>query len=225
MNENSLVLRLAYGKISFMFTGDTEKGAEANMVASGLPLSATILKVGHHGSRSSTTPDFLKKIKPSVAVYSAGRDNKYGHPHSETLEALQKAGVQVYGTDRDGTVVVITDGQTYQVSLGQALPANPKPEQPLFVDKLSVSSPVAPGAVAAVSARTLPGAECTITVQVKSGPSQAQGLEPQKAAADGSLSWNWRVGSTTSEGTYPIEVSCTKNEQTISKEIKYTVRK
>jgi hypothetical protein len=95
----------------------------------------------------------------------------------------------------------------------------------LFLDKLSVTSPVSPGAVASLSARTLPGAECTITVYVKSGASQAQGLEPKKAATDGSLSWNWRVGSSTSEGVYPIEVFCSKNGQTLTKEVKYSVRK
>jgi competence protein ComEC len=142
MNENSLVLHLVYGKISFIFTGDAEKGAEASILASRLPVNATILKLGHHGSRSSTTPDFLARVRPSLAVYSAGSDNKYGHPHPETIDALRRTGVEVYGTDRDGTVVITADGETYQVNLGQPRQAVEQTEVALFLDKLSVTSPV-----------------------------------------------------------------------------------
>lgn len=225
MNENSVVLRLVYGKISFIFAGDAEKGAEARMLSSGIPLNATILKLGHHASRTSTSPDFLAKVRPSLAVYFAGSGNKYGHPHSETLDALQKAGAAVYGTDRDGTIVITTDGAAYQVKRGQPHSVSPPTEAALFLDKLSVSSPISPGAVASLSTRTLPAADCSITVYVKSGPSQAQGLEAKKAGADGSLSWSWRVGSSTAEGVFPIEVVCSKNGQTVSKEVSYTVRK
>ncbi|MBI4302704.1 MAG: MBL fold metallo-hydrolase [Chloroflexi bacterium] len=115
-NNNSIVLRLAYGTTTILFTGDAEKEAEASMLGAGLDVRASILKVGHHGSRSSSSPAFLQAVQPSVAIYMAGVDNSYGHPHPETIAALQKVGAQIYGTDAKGTVTILADGQTYQIS-------------------------------------------------------------------------------------------------------------
>lgn len=126
LNDKSLVLRLVYNKVSFLFTGDAEtKAEEAMSVSSFSPVEATILKVGHHGSRSSSTPAFLDLVKPEVAVYSAGKGNSYGHPHAETIAALLAVGAQIYGTDVNGTVVVTTDGVTYQVSPVTGQPRGP----------------------------------------------------------------------------------------------------
>lgn len=115
-NNNSVVVRLEFGKVSFLFTGDAERQAEASMLSAGVPLRSTILKLGHHGSRTSSSPQFVAAIRPEVAVYQAGSGNSYGHPHKETLRTLAAAGVRVYGTDTRGTIVVRTDGQTYQVT-------------------------------------------------------------------------------------------------------------
>jgi competence protein ComEC len=225
MNNNSVVLRLVFGKVSFLFTGDAEKPAEKSILGSGRPVSATVLKLGHHGSRTSTGADFMNKVAPALAIYSAGTGNKYGHPNAEVLDALRASGVEVFGTDRQGSIVVTTDGSSYSVAGGQPRPAPESTEQPLFLNRLQVTSPVAPGGMATVSARTLPGAAASITVYVKSGPSQAQGLEARPAGADGTVSWSWRVGPSTSEGEYRIVVTVQRNEETITKEIKYTVRK
>ncbi len=117
LNNGSVVLRLVYGKVSFLFEGDAEDKAEASMIASSVsPLQAMILKVGHHGSRSSSSPAFLALVKPEVAVYCAGAGNSYGHPHPETIAALNAIGAKIYGTDVNGTVVITTDGATYNVS-------------------------------------------------------------------------------------------------------------
>lgn len=116
LNDNSAVLRLVYGKVSFLFTGDTQAQAEASMsVSSFSPVQANILKVGHHGSRTSSSRAFLTLVKPEVAIYSAGKGNPYGHPHAETIAALSAIGAKIYGTDVNGTVVVTTDGSTYKV--------------------------------------------------------------------------------------------------------------
>ncbi|MBZ0320254.1 MAG: MBL fold metallo-hydrolase [Anaerolineae bacterium] len=116
LNDTSLVLHLSYGTISFLFTGDAEYAAEMEMlqtVADQLP--AQILKVGHHGSYTSSSPAFLTAVQPEVAIYSAGRNNDYGHPHQETITNLINAGATIYGTDVHGTVVVETDGSRYLV--------------------------------------------------------------------------------------------------------------
>ncbi|MFC1982967.1 ComEC/Rec2 family competence protein [Chloroflexota bacterium] len=108
----------AYGDIDFLFTGDAEKEAERQMtMLSSVRLpEIEILKVGHHGSRTASSEDFLAITSPEVAIYMAGKDNSHGHPHQEAMTALREAGVTVYGTDTSGTIIITTDGKTYSVS-------------------------------------------------------------------------------------------------------------
>jgi len=114
-NNNSIVLHLAYGYIDFLFTGDAEKEAEGKMlILSSVRLpEVEILKVGHHGSRTASSKDFLRITSPEVAIYMAGEENKYGHPHQETLDALIQIGASIYGTDNNGTIIITTDGEKY----------------------------------------------------------------------------------------------------------------
>jgi beta-lactamase superfamily II metal-dependent hydrolase len=127
LNNWSAVTRIQYGDTSFLLTGDAGAQSEEEMLASGTNLKADVLKVGHHGSSSSTTPAFLKAVAPKYAVISVGAGNDYGHPHKETLAKLQNAGVQVYRTDLDGTVVFISDGKIITVEkLGSTI----KPRAP-----------------------------------------------------------------------------------------------
>jgi len=117
-NNDSLVLRLRYGNRTVLLPGDAEKEAEHEMLAenSGTDLRADVLKVGHHGSKNSTTADFLAAVRPQVAIISAGEGNPYGHPSQELLQRLENAGVRVLRTDRDGAVHVLTNGRTLEVS-------------------------------------------------------------------------------------------------------------
>lgn len=116
-NNNSVVLRLCYGDIKFLFTGDAEKRAETSILDSALVVQAQILKVGHHGSSSSSSTKFLNVVKPEVAIYMAGEGNRYGHPHQETITALLEVGAEIYGTDIHGTIVITTDGETFTLQL------------------------------------------------------------------------------------------------------------
>lgn len=117
-NDYSVVLRLSFGSRSVLFTGDAEKTSEREMTEhySRTDLQADVLKVGHHGSRTSTTDAFLALVRPSYAVISCGEGNSYNHPHEETLTRLSQAGVRVYRTDQCGTVVLVTDGTALQFS-------------------------------------------------------------------------------------------------------------
>lgn len=117
LNDTALVLRLAYGQISLLLMGDAEAPSERALLAS-VPeqLPATIIKVGHHGSRTSSSPAFLAAVRPQIAVYSAGRHNSYGHPHAQTIAALEAVGARIYGTDRDGTIILTTDGVSLQIT-------------------------------------------------------------------------------------------------------------
>jgi len=114
-NANSVVLRLAYGNFSMLFTGDAETETEDLMMKSGVPLHAQVLKVGHHGSRYAMSARFLEAVAPEAAVISCGADNRYGHPARQTLDRLQKAGVKVYHTDLNGDIAIVSDGNTFEI--------------------------------------------------------------------------------------------------------------
>jgi competence protein ComEC len=108
LNNYSAVVKVEYGNVGIIFTGDAETQSEREMDSS--PVRAQVLKVGHHGSRSSTSPEFLERVSPAYAVISCGEGNDYGHPHPETLKVLEDAGVKVLRTDILGTIVLTTDG-------------------------------------------------------------------------------------------------------------------
>ncbi|HJC57588.1 MAG TPA: MBL fold metallo-hydrolase [Candidatus Eisenbergiella intestinipullorum] len=110
LNNLSVGIRLVYGSNAFVLCGDAESDSEEAMVQSGLTLKADVLKVGHHGSSTSTCSAFLAAVDPDYAVISCGKDNSYGHPHQETLDRLNAAGVSVFRTDLQGTVVAVSDG-------------------------------------------------------------------------------------------------------------------
>jgi len=109
-NDTSIVVRIVYGNTSFLFTGDAEWEPEHDMVDSGYDLSATLLKVGHHGSDTSTSYVFLREIMPQYAVISVGKGNSYGHPTEDTLSRLRDADVIVYRTDIQGDIICYSDG-------------------------------------------------------------------------------------------------------------------
>lgn len=104
LNDWSVGIRLTDGNHSFVMCGDAEAEAEEDMARSGLTLSADVLKSGHHGSRTSSSPEFLKAVSPSWAVISCGEGNSYGHPHEETLKKYAEYGIQVLRTDEKGTI-------------------------------------------------------------------------------------------------------------------------
>jgi competence protein ComEC len=105
-NNSSLVLRLALGSRNVLLTGDIERLAEGDLVASGKELSSDLLKVCHHGSRTSTTAAFLRAVSPRVGVIGVGRHNTFGHPNPQVLERLRDARVRVFRTDLDGDVAI-----------------------------------------------------------------------------------------------------------------------
>jgi competence protein ComEC len=124
VNNDSLVLRADFGKASVLLEGDAEAPSERAMLAAGDVHPVTLLKVGHHGSRTSTTPDFFAAVQPQMAVISVGKDNTFGHPRPEVIEQMAEAGVRVYRTDRFGlTQFLLTkDGRIREIGLWQALP-------------------------------------------------------------------------------------------------------
>ena len=111
LNNYSAVLKVIHGQNSFLLTGDAEKISEQEMLGAKHNLKAKVLKVGHHGSNTSTTGAFLEAVSPNAAIISCGENNSYGHPHQEILARLGGAGVDIYRTDLSGTIVAVSDGQ------------------------------------------------------------------------------------------------------------------
>lgn len=116
-NEMSLVIKAVHGETSLMFTGDAEIESEEGILEnwSAAELKVDILKVGHHGSDSSTTQAFLDALDPDAAIISCGEGNSYGHPHAEVVDRLTAKGVTIYRTDKDGTIVIISDGKEWNL--------------------------------------------------------------------------------------------------------------
>lgn len=115
-NDTSIVLKVQLGEISFLFTGDAEHEAEEAMLQAGADLSATVLKVGHHGSDTSTSYPFLRAVMPKYAVISVGEGNDYGHPTEEALSKLRDVKAELYRTDKQGDIVFTTDGREIWVT-------------------------------------------------------------------------------------------------------------
>ena len=112
-NDASIVLKVSYGDVSFLLTGDAGVALEKEMLSQ--DVKATVLKAGHHGSNTSSSQSFIQAVHPEVTVLSYGQDNKYGHPHKEVVERLQAVGSKIYATAEAGTVIVSTDGVNYDV--------------------------------------------------------------------------------------------------------------
>lgn len=220
LKVNSLVLRMTYGKISFLFMGDANSQSDRDILATGVPLRSTILKVGDHASATSTDPGFLTAVNPEVAIYTAGKGNNLGLPAASTLDSLTAAGAKVYGTDTGGTIVILSDGNDYLVATENEIVPTPTPVPTvtpeaivpvtgaLTITKAILTSPIHRGDEASLTIQTQPGATCTSVVSYASGTSNAAGLGDQMADSSGQIRWVWKVGTNTTPGSWRFEVYC-----------------
>lgn len=130
-NDASIALIIQNGSNKFLFTGDASEDAENDILDNDIDISADVYKVGHHGSKYSTSEDFFRAVSPTYAVISCGEENSYGHPHAETLNTLRMNGVDVFRTDEDGTIIATCDGEeiTFNVPASQTW----KPGEPTKV--------------------------------------------------------------------------------------------
>ena len=116
VNNHSIVLKIIYKDVSFLFTGDAEKESESDILKKNYDIKSTVLKVGHHGSKTSTTKEFLRKVSPKYAVICVGED-KYNLPKKETITKLKECGAEIYRTDIDGDVVIATNGKADSIKI------------------------------------------------------------------------------------------------------------
>ena len=149
-NDASIVLKLTYNKISYLLTGDAGTNME-KIFGSQYDVKSTILKAGHHGSSTSSSYDFLQKVKPAAVILSYGKDNDYGHPHQEVTADIKKIGAKAYSTAQDGTIVIKTDGNIFAVTAKEFVAPNvtPKPTPvptPTPTGDVNLGTYVIPGA-------------------------------------------------------------------------------
>ena len=137
-NENSVVMRLQIGESSFLLMGDAEVSTEESILQSGLEVNSGVLKVGHHGSNSSTSETFLSAVSPTIAIISAGEGNQYGHPHQETMGKLLARGIKVYGTYKSGSIVATANTTTIEFPTD----LEPVPEFTLLIMIVSLMAPL-----------------------------------------------------------------------------------
>lgn len=117
LNSCSIVLKLTFGNLSYLFTGDIEEEGENEIINRGEDIKASVLKIAHHGSRSSSSSLFLDKVSPKIAVIMVGKENSYGHPNKVILDRLKEKNIKVYRTDTDGTILITSDGISNKVEI------------------------------------------------------------------------------------------------------------
>ena len=115
-NNSSIVLKIIYGNVSFLFTGDVEIEAENDLIGWRGELKSTVLKIAHHGSRRSTSSAFLDRVAPEIAVISSGSGNPFGHPADDTIKKLVDRNINIYRTDQNGTITFLTDGTSLKIT-------------------------------------------------------------------------------------------------------------
>lgn len=154
-NNYSVVMRMTVGNVSMLFTGDAESQSEERMLESGAQLKSDLLKIGHHGSDTSTSDQFLQAVSPKYAVISVGENNSYGHPSAQTLNKL--SGIELYRTDLMGTIIASTDGEeiTFSTEKGTK-PTAANPAQTAIIQTAPAPSPITPSITASPELTTRP---------------------------------------------------------------------
>lgn len=129
LNNYSIVCKITFGDTRFLLAGDAEELSEQEILQKGYDLKADLLKVAHHGSRSSTSDAFLKAVSPKTAIISVAKENDYGHPHRETLERLRQSGIKVYQTAESRTIKVVSDGKNIDIKESRPAPKLPADQE------------------------------------------------------------------------------------------------
>lgn len=208
LNNYSAVLKIVYQDTCFLFMGDAETEVEKELDS----INCDVLKVGHHGSYTSSSLDFVKSTSPKYAIISVGKDNKYGHPDKSILKRYLDNNTEIYRTDLDGTIKVISDGKDITTQKEKSIEEKIENKEKSF-SLVSFTDVVSSGDLASIEIRGKPNTKYSIDVYYKSGKSKAQGLEDKISSSDGLVNFSWTVGSQVSEGVYDVVISDDENEE------------
>ena len=218
LNNYSAVLKLTYLDNTFLFMGDAETLSENEITSN---VDADVIKVGHHGSDSSSGIEFVRKVSPEYAIIMVGEGNSYNHPYQSIIDRYENVGAKVLRTDLDGNIVCDSDGKEVSCS-GDKDSSNDSSNSnnsTSNINLVGLTSPVSRGNNATISIKGLPNTAYDIDVMYSSGESKASGLEDKTSDSEGNVSWTFKVSSNVKSGTYEVKISGGKDSASYSLEV------
>lgn len=206
LNNYSAVLKLTYLDNTFLFMGDAETLSENEITSD---VDADVIKVGHHGSDSSSGIEFVKKVSPEYAIVMVGEGNSYNHPYQSIIDRYQSVGAEVLRTDLDGNIFCDSDGSTVtcNVDKDSSSNSNSNSTSTSNINLVSMTTPVSRGSDATISIKGVPNTTYDIDVMYSSGESKASGLEDKTSDSEGNVSWTFKVSSNVKVGTYEVKIT------------------
>ncbi len=217
LNNYSAVLKLTYLDNTFLFMGDAETLSEDEITCD---VDADVIKVGHHGSDSSSSVEFVKKVSPEYAIIMVGEGNSYNHPYQSIIDRYESVGAKVLRTDLDGNIVCDSDGVDVTCKGDKESSSDSSPKTTSSnINLVSLDSPVSKGSDVTVSIKGLPNTTYDIDVIYSSGASKASGLEDKTSDSEGNVSWTFKVSSNVKPGTYEVKISDGKDSASYSLEV------
>ena len=217
LNNYSAVLKLTYLDNTFLFMGDAETLSEDEITSD---VDADVIKVGHHGSDSSSSVEFVKKVSPEYAIIMVGESNSYNHPYQSIIDRYESVGAKVLRTDLDGNIVCDSDGVDVTCSGDKDSSSDSSPRTTTSnINLVSLTSPISRGSDVTVSIKGLPNTTYDIDVIYSSGESKASGLEDKTSDSEGNVSWTFKVSSNVKPGTYEVKITDGKNSASYSLEV------
>ena len=217
LNNYSAVLKLTYLDNTFLFMGDAETLSEDEITSD---VDADVIKVGHHGSDSSSSVEFVKKVSPEYAIIMVGEGNSYNHPYQSIIDRYESVGAKVLRTDLDGNIVCDSDGVDVTCKGDKDSSSNSSSSAAASnINLVSLTSPISRGSDVTVSIKGLPNTTYDIDVIYSSGESKASGLEDKTSDSEGDVSWTFKVSSNVKPGTYEVKISDGENSASYSLEV------
>ena len=213
LNNYSAVLKLTYLDNTFLFMGDAETLSEDEITCD---VDADVIKVGHHGSDSSSGIEFVKKVSPEYAVIMVGEGNSYDHPYQSIIDRYESVGAKVLRTDLDGNIVCDSDGVDVTCKGDKDSSSDSTTNN---ISLVSMASTISHGSDVTISIIGLPNTTYDIDVIYSSGESKATGLEDKTSDGEGNVSWTFKVSSSVKPGTYEVKISDGENSASYSLEV------
>ena len=217
LNNYSAVLKLTYLDNTFLFMGDAETLSEDEIT---YDVDADVIKVGHHGSDSSSGIEFVKKVSPEYAIIMVGEGNSYNHPYQSIIDRYESVGAKVLRTDLDGNIVCDSDGVDVTCKGDKDSSSNSSSSAAASnINLVSLTSPISRGSDVTVSIKGLPNTTYDIDVIYSSGESKASGLEDKTSDSEGNVSWTFKVSSNVKPGTYEVKITDGEDSASYSLEV------
>ena len=217
LNNYSAVLKLTYLDNTFLFMGDAETLSEDEIT---YDVDADVIKVGHHGSDSSSGIEFVKKVSPEYAIIMVGEGNSYNHPYQSIIDRYENVGAKVLRTDLDGNIVCDSDGVDVTCKGDKDSSSNSSSNAAASnINLVSLTSPISRGSDVTVSIKGLPNTTYDIDVIYSSGESKASGLEDKTSDSEGNVSWTFKVSSNVKPGTYEVKITDGSSNASYSLEV------